>query len=142
MFTFPLFLKGKLTSQKYLILFFPMNLSVNHISTGNEGENRAIYYLEKKGYQVLEKNYRFKRAEIDIIVSKENVLVFVEVKTRRTLKFGLPEESVNSKKSKNVIAAAENYIHETGWEKDIRFDVISIALGTKVEIEHIKDVFF
>lgn len=119
-----------------------MASSSAHISTGNKGESIAEAYLSEKGYEILARNYRFKRAEIDIIASKENVLVFVEVKTRRSTRFGFPEESVTERKSRKVISAAENYIEETGWKKDIRFDVISVNIGTAVEIEHIEDAFY
>lgn len=119
-----------------------MSLLENHISTGIKGENIAVDYLLKEGYKVLERNYRFKRAEIDIIASDGNQLIFIEVKTRRSSKFGLPEEAVTVKKSKIVISAAENYINQINWEKDIRFDVIAVQLNPHIKIEHIKDAFY
>lgn len=119
-----------------------MSSSNNHISVGNDGERMAEEFLINKGYIILERNYRYKRSEIDIIASKESVLVFVEVKTRKSSLFGLPEESVNIQKTHRVLSAAEHYVHETAWEKEIRFDIIAITVGKKIELIHIEDAFY
>jgi len=114
-----------------------------HIKTGNAGEQAATYYLEQQGYAILERNYRFKKAEIDIIAQKEKILLFVEVKTRRAQKFGYPEESVTAKKEALFLLAAEEYIFQTNWLYDVRFDIISITLNSEkdYQLHHIEDAF-
>ncbi|GAB3202842.1 putative endonuclease [Pontibacter aydingkolensis] len=113
-----------------------------HIRTGQDGEQAAANYLQEQGYTILQRNYRYRRAEIDIIASQDNVLVFVEVKTRTTAVFGFPEMAVGAKKEEQLLAAAEEYIYQTGWDKEIRFDIIAITLAPKQEIHHIEDAFY
>lgn len=113
-----------------------------HLQTGQNGELIARQHLLQQGYSLLATNYRYKRAEIDIIAKKDNVLVFVEVKTRTTDNFGYPEEAVNAKKEKMLLDAAEAYIVATGWEQDIRFDIISVTLTTPPTIVHFEDAFY
>lgn len=112
-----------------------------HLSTGKRGERLAIEFLEKNGFRILETNYRFKRAEIDIIARDHEMLVFVEVKTKKSTFFGEPEEMINDRKIEMMQSAAEAYMYENGWRKDIRFDVIAILLGRNTEISHFKDAF-
>ena len=106
---------------------------------GRIGEELAISFLENKGYEILAKNYRFKRFEIDIISKFNNLLIFVEVKSRKSNFYGNPEEAVTKTKAKQVIIAAQNYIFKTNWKADIRFDIIAI---TKNEIMHFEDAFY
>lgn len=113
-----------------------------HIRTGQNGEEAAAIFLQEQGYTILQKNYRHRRAEIDIIALQNEVLVFVEVKTRTTAVFGFPEAAVGAKKEEQLLAAAEAYIYQTGWEKEIRFDIIAITLAPKQEIHHIEDAFY
>ncbi|GAA0891867.1 YraN family protein [Fulvivirga kasyanovii] len=113
----------------------------NNAQTGKDGEQRAAEYLMGKGYKLVERNYRYKRSEIDIIVKKEQLLVFVEVKTRSYSSFGYPEDAVNGIKIKKVIEGADQYVHEKNWCHDIRFDVISIDCSTQ-EIVHFEDAFY
>jgi putative endonuclease len=110
-----------------------------NIIAGREGEEQAALYFEKMGYEIIARNYRYKRAEIDLIIKKENLLVFVEVKLRSTVIFGLPEDAVDEKKEEMVLSAADNYIYENDWKGEIRFDVISII--SKKEIKHFEDAF-
>ncbi|QCR25161.1 YraN family protein [Pontibacter sp. SGAir0037] len=112
-----------------------------HIRTGQSGERQAAVYLQQKQYTIRHRNYKYKRAEIDLIAQKDDTLVFVEVKTRATDKFGFPEEAVNWKKEKQILKAAEQYIQAVSWEQDIRFDIISITLTEPVTIHHIEDAF-
>ncbi|MEJ8803740.1 YraN family protein [Pontibacter sp. H249] len=114
----------------------------NHIRTGQNGEHAAAAHLLELGYTILHRNYRYKRAEVDIIATRDDVLVFVEVKTRTTDVFGFPEEAVGPKKEAQLLAAAEEYIYQTGWNKEIRFDIIAITLTPKQEIHHIEDAFY
>ena len=112
-------------------------------NTGILGENMAAEVLIQKGYLIRERNYRYKRSEIDIIAEKDGILVFIEVKTRKSIRFGFPEEFVSEKKAEMVITAAEQYIYETEWKKDIRFDIVSIVMNENgSEIQHFEDAFF
>lgn len=109
---------------------------------GNYGERLAAAHLEQKGFAILEKNYRYKRAEIDIIAQKGNLLLFVEVKARTHNDYGFPEEAVDDRKAAMIMMAADQYIHEKQWQFDIRFDIISISLRENGAVHHFEDVFF
>ncbi|MCR9250371.1 MAG: YraN family protein [bacterium] len=106
---------------------------------GITGENQAASYLEGLGFEILERNYRYKRAEIDIIAMKSNLLLFVEVKARKNNRFGNPEEFVSNSQKKLIIEAADDYIHAINWQKNIRYDIIAI---TGKELEHFQDAFY
>lgn len=112
-----------------------------HITTGRHGEQLAQQFLQGQGYILLETNYRFKRAEIDVIARKDNLLVFAEVKTRTSDMFGFPEEAVDSRKEKMLLDAAEAYILAMEWKQDVRFDIISVTLTTPPTIVHFEDAF-
>ena len=110
---------------------------------GNDGEDAATDYLTSKGYQLLERNYRYKRSEIDIICQQGDVLVFIEVKAKSYTAFGEPEASVDERKAAKVIEGAEQYLHEKDWRGDIRFDVISLVKnGNDFVIKHFEDAFY
>jgi putative endonuclease len=106
---------------------------------GKKGEDLAAAYLEEKGYRVVARNYRHKHAEIDLIVQKENWLLFVEVKARSSSAFGEPESFVDFKKGRKIFEAAEEYIFANDWHGHIRFDIISVKLGNPPEIRHFED---
>lgn len=110
--------------------------------TGDKGETIAANFLIKRGFNIIERNWRYKHLEIDIIASLKQKLHFVEVKTRTNLKFGMPEESVGQAKMNRLKIAAEAYLHlHPEWEL-IQFDVIAIMLGKENEdILLIDDVF-
>jgi len=111
--------------------------------TGKKGEKMAVDLLRSKGYQILETNWRFSRAEIDIIAKIDEILIFVEVKTRSSDFFGQPEEFINDKKEKLVADAASEYMKQVGHDWECRFDFISIILTSKSSrIKHIEDAFF
>lgn len=113
-----------------------------HIRTGRTGENAAIGFLKKHGYEIICRNWKSKAGEIDIIARDGDFLVIVEVKTKRTAEFGTPEESVNSKKQKRIINLANNYIKIHNIHNETRFDVIAIILKDKsVVITHHKGAF-
>lgn len=113
-----------------------------HNELGKKGEELAIEYLQEKGYVILEKNYRFQKAEIDIIAKKAEVLIVVEVKTRSTSYFGNPQDFISSKKVKLLVAAADNYINEKDLNVELRFDVIAlIKEKRKFKIEHLENAF-
>ncbi|MFM9945526.1 MAG: YraN family protein [Bacteroidia bacterium] len=114
-----------------------------HNITGREGEEIAAAYLKAKGYQIIEINKRFGRAEIDIIAKIGNEYVFVEVKTRTSDYFGFPEEAIDNKKIKLLGKAAEQFCLERKEDLEIRYDMISLVLGDeKHDIIHIEDAFF
>ena len=109
---------------------------------GREGEALATKYLQEHGWRILERNYRHRRAEIDLIAVHENLMIFVEVKMRTGTGFGMPEDFVDEKKARTVMEAADHYIIETGWQGDIRFDIIAILKGKAMEIRHFEDAFY
>jgi putative endonuclease len=112
----------------------------HHISLGKKGEDLAVEYLKEKGYEILERNIRYERCELDIIAKKENKVIFIEVKTRTKTTFGFPEEGVNDAKIENILTAASIYLEEYSIENEIRFDIIAIIKrASKFEIEHLKD---
>ena len=113
-----------------------------HNDKGAKGEELAAEYLIKKGYIILEKNWRFRNLEADIIATKDKMLIVAEVKTRRSNYFGEPETFVNKQKQKNLIKAANEYVIRSGEDYDVRFDIISIILSdTEMKINHIEDAF-
>lgn len=112
-----------------------------HIKTGKQGEELARHYLAENGYQILELNWRYRHWEVDIIASKNNVLHFVEIKTRHSSKYGYPEETVSVKKIKNLTGAAEIYLYRHPQWKRIQFDILSIILTPTIEYFLIEDVY-
>ena len=110
---------------------------------GNRGEDLARMHLEEQGCKILENNYRFKRSEIDLIVRDGQFLVFVEVKTRKSIGYGHPEESVGERKAQKIIEAADEYIFQNKWEGPIRFDIVSVTIiEGRVEVVRFKDAFY
>jgi putative endonuclease len=113
------------------------------IKKGKEGENLAARFLVEKGFEIIERNYRHKRSEIDLIVKKDNWLIFVEVKLRSSDAYGYPEDFVDYKKAKNIIDGAEQYTYENDWQGNVRYDIVSIRLlKDKTEIIQIEDAFY
>ena len=112
--------------------------------TGNKGESIAAQYVAEHGFTVLERNWRYKYWEVDIIACKKNKLHFFEVKTRSNERFGKPEESIRRDKMNNLKNAAEEYLYQHSEWKYIQFDVIAITLrGDEVrEVFLIEDVYF
>jgi putative endonuclease len=110
-------------------------------TTGKKGEEMAANFLALHGFEIVARNYRYKHAEIDLIARKENLLVFVEVKTRSSSSFGEPESFVDNKKVAKILEGAEHYIFETHWHGNIRFDIVSVKLGTQPEVVHFEDAF-
>ncbi|MBA3648436.1 MAG: YraN family protein [Chitinophagales bacterium] len=114
-----------------------------HNELGVKGEILALEFLEKKGYVILEINWRFSHTEVDIIAKQPNTLVIVEVKTRTGDQFGFPEEAVGIEKQKNLARAADEYLERNNLDMDVRFDVISITFKNDLpNIYHIQDAFF
>ena len=115
-----------------------------HNEIGKKGEEIAVVHLRQLGWDILATNWRFKRAEVDIIAMDTNVLVFVEVKTRSTTYYGTPEQFVDARKKLFLAKAASAYMEEISHDWEIRFDIISVLLpqGKEQEIKHFKDAFF
>ncbi|MBL7779332.1 MAG: YraN family protein [Chitinophagales bacterium] len=114
-----------------------------HNTTGKIGEEAAVKFLTAAGHEILQCNYRYGRAEIDVISKHNGLLVFTEVKTRESNRYGFPEEFVDAKKISLVKRAAEEYVYQQQWEGEVRFDIISVTLcGNGANIHHIPDAFF
>jgi putative endonuclease len=114
-----------------------------HNELGKLGEKLAVKYLQKNGYSILETNWTFQKAEIDIIAKKENILAVVEVKTRSSLDFGLPQDFVKTKKIQLLVKAIDAYVNEKELDIDVRFDIIAIHKeGKSFAIEHLVDAFY
>ena len=114
----------------------------DHNELGKKGEKLAIDFLVKNEYHILEKNYRYLKAEVDIIAQKENVLAVVEVKTRSTDYFGDPQDFVNPKKIKLLLSAIDYYVIEKDLDVEVRFDIIAIIhKNNNTKIEHLEDAF-
>ena len=117
--------------------------SPSTVSRGRKGEDIAVQYLKSEGYRILERNYRVRGGEIDLIAELNNVLVFVEVKMDLTKTFGEPEIWVTKKKQRYIISAAKSYLYKHGiTDQEIRFDVITICPGRKgPPIHHLRAAF-
>ncbi len=113
----------------------------SHLQKGHRGEQLAADFLVQKGYQLLARNYRFKKAEVDLIVGLgTQTVVFVEVKYRKNSRYGHPESFVGAKKEELLQMAAHHYLEEHPFSV-IRFDVVAISETPKLEIFHIEDAF-
>jgi len=113
-----------------------------HNELGKKGEALADEYLQRNGYQILAKNWRYLKAEIDIIAQKEGVLAIVEVKTRSSIEIATPEDAVNKKKINLLVTAANEYVIQHDLDVDVRFDIISIhKKAGNYNLNHIKEAF-
>ncbi len=114
-----------------------------HNILGERGETIAYDYLTHKGYKIVARNWRHRKAEIDLIAWDDKTLVFIEVKTRSNDLFGKPEVSVDDKKETLIIAAASAYMESIDYEWAVRFDIISIVVHNEdaAKIQHFEDAF-
>ena len=114
-----------------------------HNELGKLGEELAVEFLQKNGYAILETNWTFQKAEIDIIAKKGNILAIVEVKTRSSIDFGLPQDFVKPKKIQLLVKAVNEYVVSKDLEVEVRFDIIALHKdGKKFIIEHLEDAFY
>ncbi|WP_313098135.1 YraN family protein [Epilithonimonas sp.] len=115
----------------------------DHNEFGKIAEDFAVDFLVKNQYKILARNFRYLKAEVDIIAEIENQIVIVEVKARNTDAFLEPQEAVNKKKIKLLISAANYFIEENNINKEVRFDIISVLPNQQktLEIHHIIDAF-
>ncbi|MFD2161244.1 YraN family protein [Paradesertivirga mongoliensis] len=115
-----------------------------HNILGQQGETIARKFLEENAYEILDENWCFGKAEVDLIAYRDKRIVFVEVKTRTTTGFGQPEDFVNESKQILLQKAAEEYLYLMNFKGEIRFDIISILFGKNGEykLKHIEDAFW
>lgn len=114
-----------------------------HNEFGKLAEDLAVDFLEKKNYKILARNFRYQKAEVDIIAEFENKIIVVEVKARKTDAFLEPHEAVNKKKIRLIVLASNFFIEENNIEKETRFDIISVLPNEsgKLEITHLENAF-
>ena len=114
-----------------------------HNELGKKGEQLAVDFLQEHGYTIVERNYRFHKAEVDIIAKKDDILAIIEVKTRSSIDFGDPQDFVKPKQIKNLVKAVDEYVTENDLDLEVRFDIIAIVKqGKRFNIEHLEDAFF
>ncbi|GEJ45028.1 YraN family protein [Chryseobacterium sp. ON_d1] len=115
----------------------------DHNDFGKIAENLAADHLKKYGYKILVRNFRFQKAEIDIIAEKDDLIIIVEVKARSTDAFMLPHEAVTKTKIKSIVSAANHYLEEFNRDNEVRFDIISVLpdKNKNLAIDHIMDAF-
>lgn len=110
---------------------------------GQVAERRAAQFYRSRGFRILAQNYRYRKAEVDLIVQKDNLLVAAEVKARSSNYFGPPESFVSRKKIQLLVMAIDAYIHQNDLDVVVRFDIIScIRLEEKWELRHLPDAFY
>ncbi|ARV09563.1 hypothetical protein BTO05_07880 [Winogradskyella sp. PC-19] len=114
-----------------------------HNELGKKGEQLAVDFLLKDDYEIVERNYRFEKAEVDIIAQKKDILAIVEVKTRSTTDFGNPQDFVKPKQIKNLVKAVDEYVTVNDLDVEVRFDIIAIVKEKgKFKIEHLENAFY
>ncbi|MDT0557916.1 YraN family protein [Ichthyenterobacterium sp. W332] len=114
-----------------------------HNELGKKGEQLAVDFLLKKGYNIVERNYRFDKAEVDIIAQLKDTLAIIEVKTRSTTDFGNPQDFVKPKQIKNLVKAVDEYVNVNSLDVEVRFDIIAIVKQhNNYNIEHLENAFY
>jgi putative endonuclease len=115
-----------------------------HNDSGRVAEQEAAKWLESKGYTLLEANYRHQHAEIDLIMTHQGLLVFVEVKFRKGTGFGYAEEFVDGTKKRLLVKAADQYIYQKDWHRDIRFDIVGVYKDSRgtLHFRQFEDAFY
>lgn len=114
-----------------------------HNELGKKGEQLAVDYLVNNNYDIIERNFRFDKAEVDIIAKKNEILAIIEVKTRSTSDFGDPQDFVKPKQIQRLVKAVDEYVIENDLDVEIRFDIIAIVkTGTTYDIEHLENAFY
>lgn len=115
----------------------------DHYNRGISGERLAVEYLTAKGFRILAQNYRYLKAEVDIIAQKDNCLIAVEVKTRSSTAFGAPEEFLKPAQIQRIIKAVDHFVTSKDLDVEVRFDIIAIVLSKQApQIEHIENAFY
>ena len=115
-----------------------------HLDLGRRGEQIAKTYLENSGYEILDENWVYGKAEIDLIAYKNGIIIFAEVKTRTGTGFGQPEDFVDARKQRLLADAADEYIYIMDHQREVRFDIISVLFNKtgNYTLKHIEDAFW
>ncbi len=114
-----------------------------HNELGKKGEQLAVDFLLKNGYKILERNYRFDKAEVDIIARQNDTLAVIEVKTRSSTDFGNPQDFVKPKQIQRLVKAVDEYVNVNSLDVEVRFDIIAIVReGKSFNIEHLENAFY
>ena len=114
-----------------------------HNELGKKGEQLAVDFLIENKYEIVERNYRFDKAEVDIIARKRDILAIVEVKTRSTADYGNPQDFVKPKQIKNLVKAVDEYVTINDLDVEVRFDIIAIVKEKRdYNIEHLENTFY
>jgi len=113
-----------------------------HNELGKKGEQLAVDFLIQQGYTIVERNYRFDKAEVDIIAQIQDTLAIIEVKTRSSIDFGNPQDFVKPKQIQRLVKAVDEYVTANGLDLEVRFDIIAIVKNNNYNIEHLKDAFY
>ena len=122
-----------------------LSIKTKNLKTGRLGEEIAKKYLQSNRYAIIEQNYRTRRAEIDLIALYKGMLVFIEVRTKKGERFGMPEESLNRNKKIKLMNNAKAYVAKKRWKKEYRIDAICIVLNNNYRvsrINHYKNITF
>lgn len=115
----------------------------SHNELGKNGEDLAIDFLLKNGYEIIARNYTYQKAEVDIIAQKENTLAVVEVKTRTSADFGDPQQFLKPKQIQRIVKAVDEFINSNDMDVEVRFDIIAIVLNKKgMSLEHLENAFY
>ena len=127
----------------YFQLLFTHQAHNTLLSFGKEGETAAADFLTEKGYSILHRNWRCGKKELDIVAKYNNELIVVEVKSRKDIRFGNPEEAVNDRKIRHIIASTDAYLRKFAIDLPVRFDIITVVgQEAPFQIEHIADAFY
>lgn len=114
-----------------------------HNELGKKGEQLAVDFLLKNGYDIIARNYRFDKAEVDIIAHQKDVLAIIEVKTRSTTNFGNPQDFVKPKQIQRLVKSVDEYVNVNCLDVEVRFDIIAIVKEDKnFKIEHLENAFY
>jgi putative endonuclease len=114
-----------------------------HNELGKKGEQLAVDFLLENGYVIVARNYRFDKAEVDIIAQQKDLLAIVEVKARSSADFGDPQDFVKPKQIKNLVKAVDEYVTINDLDVEVRFDIIAITKdGKEYKIEHLENAFY
>lgn len=118
-------------------------MPARHLKLGKKGEDMAVEHLKSKGYKVIDRNWRAKQLELDIVCTKDDGVIFVEVKTRGRGSLATPADGLSRSKRASLVMAATKYLSKRGWwEKPCRFDLIAIKeTDSGLELNHVEGAF-
>jgi len=115
----------------------------NHNELGKKGEDLAVDFLLKNGYDIVARNYIYQKAEVDVIAKKGDILAVVEVKTRTSADFGDPQQFLKPKQMQRIIKAVDEFVNSNDMNVEVRFDIIAIVLNKKgMSLEHLENAFY